>query len=535
MKRLTLHPLNEPVDVETRSCLLDALLAKELNVPMACGGNGLCATCHVFVKEGKEGLTARTERERRTLSFISGTNEDSRLACQCRVVGDGVKVEIPEGMYIEKAEDLLSLLGTRSPTDVLHPVTGKILIAKGKLITRSQIAALKEHNFEVDRLRDTNSVTLYGRDELATGNSSRPKQETSHQRFPSSTIDTARPQRQPTNGSFGLPEQGHVPSNFPSGSIHPRAQLPAEFQPGTMVGKCLIVEQIGKGGSGVVFRAIHRSLNIPVAVKLLNIHPDHDDPAVLGQLRNEAQLLAQLNHPNIVRVWDYEDAVEHPYMVLEYVEGWSLRELIEQSGRVCQDRAISIMIQVGEALREATRLGIVHRDVKPGNILLSKDGIAKIADLGLAMIHRDEPTSQHEAHDGALFRLEGTVAYMSPEQVRGETNLDHRADIYSLGATFYHAVTGKLPFRGKGRKEVLEQHLHAPVVPPHKLATDVLISTSEVICRMMAKEPDQRYQDYETLCQDFELLEEEAHEGDISSTDTNVDASRSFSRSSIRH
>ncbi|MGF1583010.1 MAG: protein kinase [Gemmataceae bacterium] len=525
MKSLTLYPLDEQVNVPTKSTLLDALLAKELNVPMACGGNGLCATCHVFVKKGGEGLTAKTQRERQTLSFISGTKENSRLACQCHVLGDGVEVEVPEGMYIEKAEDLLSLLGTRSPADILHPVTGKVLVAQGKLITRSQIEALKKLNFGLDQLRDSKAELFSSRSRFVGSNPiTDPPKNLTQQPTPQPTLGPKLPQRKtPQDGMNNSPITG-----FGSDPLPQVNALHEEFRPGNTVGKCLIVEQIGKGGSGIVFRAIHRSLNIPVAVKVLNIHSEQANPKVLDQLRNEAQLLAQLNHPNVVRVWDYEDTGPHPYMVLEYVEGWSLRELIEQSGRVCQDKAISIMLQIGDALRESSRLGIVHRDVKPGNILLSKDGVAKLADLGLAMMQRERREPEDDTSDVSLFRLEGTVAYISPEQARGEPSVDHRSDIYSLGASFYHAVTGRLPFRGKNRREVLEQHFHAPVVPPHRVVPGVAISVSEVICRMLAKNPAERYADYETLVEDFELLEEESFEGEIASLDTNIDASRRF-------
>jgi len=153
MKTVSFEPISEQVNVLTGTNLLQTLLAKQFNVLMACGGKGLCATCHVHVREGMDKLSDRTERERMTLSFISGTDVLSRLACQCRVLGDGVVVELPKGMYIERAEDLLSLLGTRAPTDILHPLKGTVLIAKGKIITRTQIEALKSLNAEMIGVR----------------------------------------------------------------------------------------------------------------------------------------------------------------------------------------------------------------------------------------------------------------------------------------------------------------------------------------------------------------------------------------------
>jgi hypothetical protein len=152
---------------------------------------------------------------------------------------------------------------------------------------------------------------------------------------------------------------------------------------GSVLGKCLLTELVGQGASGVVYRALHKTLNIPVAVKVLQIEGGGVDPAVVLQFRAEARLLARLSHPNIVRVLDFEDDVRFPYLVLEYVEGLSLAELISQSGRVRTDRAVRVIVQICEGLSAARKLGVVHRDVKPANILLGKEGSAKLADLGL--------------------------------------------------------------------------------------------------------------------------------------------------------
>jgi ferredoxin len=155
MKKLTFAPINESVSVPTRSSLLEALLAHELEVPMACNGKGLCATCHVHVKTGMDRLTPRTQREGRTLGMISGADARSRLACQCRVLGEGVVIELPEGMYVERVEDLFSLIGSRAEKNILHPINGSVLIPKGKLITRSRLEELRRLNVEVAELKDS--------------------------------------------------------------------------------------------------------------------------------------------------------------------------------------------------------------------------------------------------------------------------------------------------------------------------------------------------------------------------------------------
>jgi ferredoxin len=154
VKTLLFEPINERCSIPTNTDVLQALLVKDLKVLMACGGKGICATCHVKVKDGGDKLTPMTPREQRTLSFITGVSPESRLACQCKVLGDGVVVEVPEGMYVERVEDLMSLLGKRAEKNILHPINGAVLIAKGKIITRSRLEELKYLNVEVSKLRD---------------------------------------------------------------------------------------------------------------------------------------------------------------------------------------------------------------------------------------------------------------------------------------------------------------------------------------------------------------------------------------------
>lgn len=154
MKTLTFAPINETRAVTTGSDILRALLAHDLKVLMACGGKGMCATCHVHIRAGMDKLTPRTARETRTLGFVTGASPDSRLACQCRVLGEGVVVALPEGMYIERAEDLLRLLGQRADKDILHPINGAVLIAKGKIITRTRLEELKRLSAEVEGIKN---------------------------------------------------------------------------------------------------------------------------------------------------------------------------------------------------------------------------------------------------------------------------------------------------------------------------------------------------------------------------------------------
>lgn len=153
MKNVRLSPFEDSVSIVTEERILDALLVKQLDVLMACGGHGLCATCHVWVNAGMEHLTPVTEREKRTLGWVSLADERSRLACQARVLAEGVEVSVPEGMYIESTENLEKLIGQRAITHILHPIDGRILIAKGKIITRSRIMELQDLDVDMEQLR----------------------------------------------------------------------------------------------------------------------------------------------------------------------------------------------------------------------------------------------------------------------------------------------------------------------------------------------------------------------------------------------
>ncbi|MBA4187540.1 MAG: hypothetical protein C0467_05920 [Planctomycetaceae bacterium] len=266
---------------------------------------------------------------------------------------------------------------------------------------------------------------------------------------------------------------------------------------GSTLGKCLLTGILGKGGRGTVFSALHTTLNIPVAVKVLQAD-DRDDQEHRQELQNEAQLLARLNHPNVVRVLDF-DHTAIPYVVLEFVEGPSLAELIGQTGGLRSERAIDVILQAARGLAAAWELSIVHRDIKPANILLTRSGVVKVADLGLAL---DSDRPDPDAVSGVPL---GTCAYMAPEQARGTGKADFRSDIYSLGATLYHAVTGQLPFSAKNPREMLFKHATSPLVPAHEVAPGhVDPRLSNVISQMMAKEPGERFSSYKSLIEELD-------------------------------
>jgi len=152
MKEVSLQPINEKVELATNTRVLDALLAEQCPVMMACGGQGICATCHVYVSKGMEGLTPMEEREEKTLALITGAMENSRLSCQCKVIGEGVEITLPDGLYVESFDDIEQLIGKRTKTPILHPFDGRILIQKGKIITRTSIMNLADVSFDMSSL-----------------------------------------------------------------------------------------------------------------------------------------------------------------------------------------------------------------------------------------------------------------------------------------------------------------------------------------------------------------------------------------------
>ncbi|MBY0525483.1 MAG: serine/threonine protein kinase [Gemmataceae bacterium] len=297
-----------------------------------------------------------------------------------------------------------------------------------------------------------------------------------------------------------------TPATLPSSETSPDNSRPRTrgIAVGDLLGRCLLTEALGRGGSCLVFRALHQPLNIPVAVKVLQLGAGVAHWRDYEQLRSEARLLAQLAHPHIVRILDFEDDPVSPYLVLECVEGPSLNDLIQQSGRLSLERACQVVMQVADALGALWQIGAVHRDVKPGNILLTRDGSAKLADFGQAVFVEEQEIAADEA--APRDELSGTAAYLAPEQFLAPSSVDHRSDIYALGGTFYHAVTGQLPFSGRSRMEVMRKHATELPPPAHELVPELGTRVSDVIRTMMARHADDRYQNLEEVHRALESL-----------------------------
>jgi serine/threonine protein kinase len=261
-----------------------------------------------------------------------------------------------------------------------------------------------------------------------------------------------------------------------------------------------MLEKLGRGAMGTVYKARQLSMNRLVAVKLLHARLAAN-PEFLNRFTREAHLAAKLSHNNVIQAIDVGAAGTLQYFVMEYVEGTTLKQELESGKRFDEHTAVDIILQVAQALQHASRRGLIHRDIKPANIVLTPEGIAKLADLGMARETAD--AAQARAEKGLTM---GTPFYISPEQIEGHEDIDVRADIYSLGATFYHLVTGRPPFPGKEVGKVLDDHLDAELTPPDHINTDLSSGLGEVVEFMMAKDRRQRYQKPDDLILDLECL-----------------------------
>ncbi len=261
-----------------------------------------------------------------------------------------------------------------------------------------------------------------------------------------------------------------------------------------------LIEQLGKGSMGTVFKARQLSMDRLVAIKTL-LPRFASNPEFLERFLREAHVAAKLSHNNIVQAIDVGSAGNIHYFVMEYVEGTTLKQEIEK-GKIYEEKeALDIVLQIAQALAHAHRRRLIHRDIKPANIILTPDGIAKLADLGMARGTAD--LAQAKADKGMTI---GTPFYMAPEQIHGRADVDSRADMYSLGATFYHMVTGQPPFPGKKIDAVLRDHMEKELTPPDHLNTALSSGLGEVVEFMMAKKRGQRYRTPEDLIIDLECL-----------------------------
>jgi serine/threonine protein kinase len=264
----------------------------------------------------------------------------------------------------------------------------------------------------------------------------------------------------------------------------------------TIAGKYRILEELGRGGMGVVYKAEDTKLKRTVALKFLPPELTHI-PDVKDRFMREAQAAAALDHPNICTVYEFDEAEEKTFISMAYVEGQSLRKKLE-SGTLELDEALRIATQVAEGLQIAHKKGIVHRDIKSANIMVTEDNQAKVMDFGLARMTGGTLLTQ----EGTAM---GTIAYMSPEQAQGK-EVDQRTDIWSLGVVLYEMLTGQLPFKGEHEQAIVYSILKEKPEPITNLKADIPVSIAEVVSKALEKDPEKRYQQAEELLDDLKSI-----------------------------
>jgi eukaryotic-like serine/threonine-protein kinase len=242
---------------------------------------------------------------------------------------------------------------------------------------------------------------------------------------------------------------------------------------------------IASGGMGTVYTAHDVKLQREVAVKIMK--PEiAADPVVLQGLYREARAAASLNHTNIIHIYSFDEFDGRPYLVMELANSGSLDSRIESEGRVPELDVLKVGISISSALDTALKHKLLHRDIKPGNILYNDEGEPKLIDFGLVKASEDDTWEEH---------IWGTIYYVAPEKLERKPE-DFRSDMYSLGGTLYHALTGHVPFEGTV-EEVISAHVHTPLTPPNHVAPDISQPTSDAIARAMAKNPAERFETYD--------------------------------------
>ncbi|MGC4030700.1 MAG: protein kinase [Tepidisphaeraceae bacterium] len=311
---------------------------------------------------------------------------------------------------------------------------------------------------------------------------------------------TASPQAAAAFAPPSPPEPAHFDSEKTAATRPPSAGIEPDPEPVTL-GGYQIVQKLGQGGMGAVYMARQLSLDRSVAVKVLT--PElAGDASFVSRFTREAYAAAQLVHHNIVQVYDIGEDKGRHYYSMEYVPGENLASLVQRNGKLDPANAVAYTLQAARGLKYAHDRGMIHRDVKPDNLLLSNEGIVKVADLGLVKRQGQEELktgigsklAKVQSADVTGYNLSmGTPAYMSPEQARDAAHVDQRADIYSLGCTLYDLLTGRPPFSGKTAMEVMTKHANEPITPPDVLSKRVPKEVSAPLMKMVAKRPEDRY------------------------------------------
>ena len=262
------------------------------------------------------------------------------------------------------------------------------------------------------------------------------------------------------------------------------------------LGPYVITGWIGQGGMGQVFKGEHLVLGRVSAIKVLPL--DKTTDYAISNFHREIKLQARMDHPNLVRAYDAGHDGKVHFLVTEYVPGRDLRRLIRNQGKLTVAEAAGVVMQIAQGLYYAHQQGLIHRDIKPGNILVTEDGTAKLSDLGLSGF------VDNEIEDPRAGKIVGTADYLAPELIRNPREVSTVTDIYSLGCTLYYSITGKVPFPGGSAKEKARRHLNEHPWHPRQFSTDVSEEFVELIADMMEKDPQKRIQSAEEVANRLE-------------------------------
>jgi len=265
---------------------------------------------------------------------------------------------------------------------------------------------------------------------------------------------------------------------------------------GQYIGRYHILERLGEGGMATVYKAFDTRLEAEVAIKVIRVEelPPKVLDRALKRFAREAKALARLTHPNIVRVIDTGEHEGAPYLVMPYLPGGSLKQVLRERGRLPWEEALQMLIPIARALGYAHRQGMIHRDVKPSNILITEDGELILTDFGIAKILGEETTVDLTG----TRALVGTPEYMAPEQVTSRA-VDARVDIYALGVVLYEMLTGRKPYQADTPMAVMIKHVHDPLPRPREFVPDLPEEVERILLKALAKDPDERYQTMDEL------------------------------------
>jgi len=267
------------------------------------------------------------------------------------------------------------------------------------------------------------------------------------------------------------------------------------WRAGEKVGQYEIISELGRGGMATVYKAYHTQLDRHVAIKVMH-QTFADDSTFLERFNREARIVASLEHPHIVPVYDYAEYNGMPYLVMKFVQGRSLKEILFKKPPTLEEIK-RIMTAVGQAITYAHNKGVLHRDIKPSNIILDQDNVPYLADFGLARI-----VASGESTMSADVLL-GTPNYMSPEQARGAKDIDHRSDIYSFGIVLYELVVGQVPFSAQTPLAVIQDHINTPLPRPSQINPEIPQQLEQVLRKALSKSPDKRYNSANDMVADF--------------------------------